>query len=57
MNTSQGEAAGKEFYNIAFVSSPHYKHQGWLFGRVTTDDNVEVCVCAIRLANNFDRMS
>lgn len=31
--------AGEAFYNIAFGESPHYRHQGWLSGRVTTDDN------------------
>ncbi|CDX02857.1 hypothetical protein SDC9_23697 [bioreactor metagenome] len=39
MDTPEGEAAGKAFYNIAFGSNPHYQHQGWLSGRVTTDDN------------------
>lgn len=39
MDTPEGEAAGKEFYNIAFGKNPYYKHQGWLSGRVTTDDN------------------
>lgn len=33
------EAAGREFYQIAFGEKPYYKHQGWLSGRVTTDDN------------------
>ena len=31
--------AGESFYNIAFGDAPYYKHQGWLSGRVTTDDN------------------
>lgn len=31
--------AGEVFYNIAFGDAPHYRHQGWLSGRVTTDDN------------------
>lgn len=39
MDTPEGEVAGNEFYNIAFGSHPHYKHQGWLSGRITTDDN------------------
>lgn len=39
MDTPEGEAAGQEFYNIAFDASPYYKHQGWLSGRITTDDN------------------
>lgn len=39
METSEGEAAGNVFYNIAFGKNPYYKHQGWLSGRVTTDDN------------------
>ena len=39
MDTPEGNAAGDVFYNIAFGSDPYYKHQGWLSGRVTTDDN------------------
>lgn len=39
MDTPEGEAAGEVFYNIAFGKNPYYKHQGWLSGRVTTDDN------------------
>lgn len=39
MDTPEGEAAGNEFYSIAFGSNPYYRHQGWLSGRVTTDDN------------------
>lgn len=39
MDTAEGEAAGDVFYNIAFGKAPHYKHQGWLSGRITTDDN------------------
>lgn len=30
---------GDVFYNISFGKNPYYKHQGWLSGRVTTDDN------------------
>lgn len=39
MDTPEGEAAGKVFYNIAFGKTPYYKRQGWLSGRVTMDDN------------------
>lgn len=39
METPEGSAAGNVFYQIAFGKNPHYKHQGWLSGRVTTDDN------------------
>lgn len=39
MDTPQGSAAGSVFYDIAFGERPHYRHQGWLSGRVTTDDN------------------
>ena len=39
METAEGEAAGDAFYQIAFGKEPHYHHQGWLSGRVTTDDN------------------
>lgn len=39
MDTPEGEAAGNVFYNISFGKDPYYKHQGWLSGRVTTDDN------------------
>lgn len=39
MDTPEGEAAGEVFYNISFGKAPYYKHQGWLSGRVTTDDN------------------
>ena len=33
------EAASDLFYDIAFGPEPVYRHQGWLSGRVTTDDN------------------
>ena len=33
------EPAGDLFYDIAFGEYPFYRHQGWLSGRVTTDDN------------------
>ena len=39
METPEGEAAGNVFYNIAFGKEPYYHHQGWLSGRITTDDN------------------
>jgi len=39
MDTPEGEAAENVFYNIAFGKQPYYKHQGWLSGRVTTDEN------------------
>ena len=39
METPEGEAAGDVFYRIAFGKDSYYKHQGWLSGRVTTDDN------------------
>lgn len=39
MDTPEGEIAGNVFDNISFGSNPYYKHQGWLSGRVTTDDN------------------
>lgn len=39
MDTPEGKAAGNVFYQIAFGKNPYYKHQGWLSGRVTTDDN------------------
>lgn len=39
MNTPEGKTAGDVFYNISFGKDSYYKHQGWLSGRVTTDDN------------------
>ena len=39
METPQGSVAGDVFYKIAFGQNPFYRHQGWLSGRVTTDDN------------------
>ncbi len=39
METPEGEKVGAVFYDIAFGKQPYYKHQGWLSGRVTTDDN------------------
>lgn len=39
MDTPEGEQASDIFYQIAFGKQPQYHHQGWLSGRVTTDDN------------------
>lgn len=39
MDTPEGKNAETIFYNIAFGKEPHYHHQGWLSGRITTDDN------------------
>lgn len=39
MDTKEGERAEEEFYHIAFGKDPYYHHQGWLSGRITTDDN------------------
>lgn len=39
MSTHESECAGSVFYDIAFGKEPYYHHQGWLSGRVTTDDN------------------
>lgn len=39
MGTDEAATAGKVFYDLAFGDDPHYRHQGWLSGRVTTDDN------------------
>lgn len=39
MNTPEAKAAGRIFYDIAFGKDRYYKHQGWLSGRITTDDN------------------
>ncbi|MFM9413540.1 dihydrofolate reductase family protein [Peptococcus simiae] len=39
MDRPETEAASEVFYRIAFGQAPYYKHQGWLSGRVTTDDN------------------
>lgn len=43
METPEGEAAGDVFYNISFGKDSYYKHQGWLSGRITTDDNFTFC--------------
>lgn len=39
MDTSESKAAADAFYRLAFGKSPYYQHQGWLSGRITTDDN------------------
>lgn len=39
METPEGQAAYNVFYNLAFGKAPHYRHQGFMCGRVTTDDN------------------
>ena len=39
MDTLEGENAGNVFYDIAFGKNAYYKHQGWISGRITTDDN------------------
>lgn len=39
MDSPEANVAGDVFYNIAFGEHPYYKHQGWLSGRITTDDN------------------
>lgn len=39
MGSKNASKAGQVFYDLAFGKDPYYKHQGWLSGRVTTDDN------------------
>ena len=39
MEAPESGPAGEVFYEIAFGKNRTYKHQGWLSGRVTTDDN------------------
>ena len=39
METPEGDKAGDVFYEIAFGKNPYYQHQGWLSGRVTSDEN------------------
>ncbi|EUJ33866.1 hypothetical protein MFLO_01540 [Listeria floridensis FSL S10-1187] len=39
METPEGRAGSDWFYELAFGTNAHYKHQGWLSGRTTTDDN------------------
>ncbi|MBV7390910.1 dihydrofolate reductase family protein [Enterococcus alishanensis] len=37
--SEKAKSASLQFYNIAFGKDPYYKNQGWLSGRVTSDDN------------------
>lgn len=39
MSMPEGGIAGEVFDRIAFGTHPFYKHQGWLSGRITTDEN------------------
>ncbi|MCO8290790.1 RibD family protein [Tetragenococcus halophilus] len=39
MDIPESKGSGEFFYNVAFGENAHYKHQGWLSGRTTTDDN------------------
>ena len=39
MGSPEGAAAGEAFYDIAFGKDAFYQHEGWISGRVTTDDN------------------
>ena len=39
MSTPEGETGSTIFYDLAFGKDRYYKHQGWLSGRITTDDN------------------
>lgn len=39
MDLPASAPAGELFYHLAFGPEPYYRHQGWLSGRVTTDDN------------------
>ena len=39
MEAAESGPAGDIFYEVAFGKNRTYKHQGWLSGRVTTDDN------------------
>ncbi|MCF1618000.1 dihydrofolate reductase family protein [Tetragenococcus koreensis] len=39
MDISESKGSGDFFYDVAFGKNAHYKHQGWLSGRTTTDDN------------------
>lgn len=39
MDLPETKLADDVFYNLAFGKKPYYHHQGWLSGRVTTDDN------------------
>ena len=39
MKSKEGVEASNVFYELAFGKEPYYKHQGWISGRITTDDN------------------
>ena len=39
MEAPESIPASEVFYDIAFGQKPYYHHQGWLSGRITTDDN------------------
>ncbi len=39
MATANGSEAGEVFCDLVFSAKRFYRHQGWLSGRVTTDDN------------------
>lgn len=39
MNTAEAESGSNMFYNISFGKDPYYKHQGWISGRITSDEN------------------
>ena len=39
MEAPESGPSGDAFYQIAFGRNRTYRHQGWLSGRVTTDDN------------------
>lgn len=39
MDTKECKKPGEQFYEIAFGKNAYYHHQGWLSGRITTDDN------------------
>lgn len=39
LDTKECKEPCKQFYEIAFGKNAYYKHQGWLSGRKTTDDN------------------
>ena len=42
MKSKEGVEASNEFYELAYGKESYYKHQGWISGRVTTDDK---CTC------------
>lgn len=39
MDTPESRTAGRILHQIAFGYAPHYRHQGWISGRITSDDN------------------